>query len=227
MESKKHILIVEDDRAMNDGMAFALEREGYCPHSAYSLKEAEKCLKEKMSLILLDINLPDGDGRDFLKNILVGQPVPVLLLTARDSEDDMLKGYSAGCDDYIIKPFSMSVLIMKIGAVLKRSGGSSRQMYAAGGLIYDFESKILQKSGAEVSLTALETNLLETFLHYKGIVLTREILLDKIWDAKERYVEDRTLNVAIRRLRKKIENNPEEPKHIKTVFGIGYKWEDG
>ena len=73
----------------------------------------------------------------------------------------------------------------------------------------------------------METNLLETFLHYKGIVLTREILLDKIWDAKERYVEDRTLNVAIRRLRKKIENNPEEPKHIKTVFGIGYKWEDG
>ncbi len=227
MDSKKHILIVEDDRAMNDGIAFALNREGYLTHSAYSLKEAEKFLKQKMNLILLDINLPDGDGRDFLKDILAGQPVPVLLLTARDSEEDMLRGYSAGCDDYVTKPFSMSVLIMKIGAVLKRSEGSSRQMYAAGGLIYDFENKALIRSGAEVSLTALEISLLETFLYHRGIVLTREILLDKIWDAKERYVEDRTLNVTVRRLRKKIEDNPEEPKHIKTVFGIGYKWEDG
>ncbi len=227
MDSKKHILIVEDDRAMNDGIAFALNREGYFTHSAYSLKEAEKFLKQKMNLILLDINLPDGDGRDFLKDILAGQPVPVLLLTARDSEEDMLRGYSAGCDDYVTKPFSMSVLIMKIGAVLKRSEGSSRKMYAAGGLIYDFENKALIRSGAEVSLTALEISLLETFLYHRGIVLTREILLDKIWDAKERYVEDRTLNVTVRRLRKKIEDNPEEPKHIKTVFGIGYKWEDG
>lgn len=227
MDSRKHILIVEDDRAMNDGMAFALKREGYVTYSAYSLKEAEEFLKQKMNLILLDINLPDGDGRDFLKDILAGQPAPVLLLTARDSEEDMLKGYSAGCDDYITKPFSMSVLIMKIGAVLKRSEGSSRQMYAAEGLVYDFENKMLKKSGTEVSLTALETSLLETFLYHKGIVLTREILLDKIWDAKERYVEDRTLNVTVRRLRKKIEDNPQEPKHIKTVFGIGYKWEDG
>ncbi len=227
MDSRKRILIVEDDYAMNDGITFALEKEGYSVHSAYSLKEAEKYLKQKMNLILLDVNLPDGDGRDFLKDVLAGQPVPVLLLTARDSEEDMLEGYGAGCDDYITKPFSMSVLIMKIRAVLKRSEGSSRQMYAADGLIYDFENKTLKKYGTEVSLTALETSLLETFLYNKGIVLTRENLLDKIWDAKERYVEDRTLNVTVRRLRKKIEDNPEKPNHIRTVFGIGYKWEDG
>lgn len=223
---KKHILIVEDNRTLNSGIAFALEKEGYFVHSAYTLKEAGESLKQRMNLILLDINLPDGDGRDFLKEILAGQPIPVLLLTARDSEEDMLKGFVAGCDDYITKPFSMPVLIMKIKAVLKRSEGASRQVYAAGELLYDFENKILKKHGVPIELTALEVRMLEAFLMNKGIVLTRENLLDRIWDAEERFVESRTLNVSIRRLRKKIEDNPEEPKHIRTVFGIGYKWED-
>lgn len=223
----KHILVVEDDRALNDGIAFALKREGYCVHSAYTLKEAETCLRQKMNLILLDINLPDGDGREFLQNVLAGQPVPVLLLTARDSEEDMLKGFRAGCDDYITKPFSMQVLLMKIAAVLKRSEGASRQIYANGGLVYDFGKKTLTRHGELTELTALESRLLELFLHNKGIVLTRETLLERIWDTDERFVEDRTLNVTIRRLRMKVEDNPEKPAYIKTVFGLGYKWEDG
>ncbi|MDE6739276.1 MAG: response regulator transcription factor [Lachnospiraceae bacterium] len=223
----KHILVIEDDRALNGGIVFALEREGYAVHSAYTLAEAEKSLKQKMNLILLDINLPDGDGREFLRGVLAGQPVPVLLLTARDSEEDMLKGFQAGCDDYITKPFSMPVLIAKIAAVLKRSEGASRQIYASGGLVYDFEGKVLTRQGEPVELTALECRLLELFLHNRGIVLTRERLLEKIWDADERFVEDRTLNVTIRRLRMKVEDNPEQPAYIKTVFGLGYKWEDG
>lgn len=224
---EKHILIVEDDRTLNNGIAFALEKEGYTVHKAYSLREAEKMLGQKVNLILLDINLPDGDGRNFLENVLAGQRVPVLFLTARDSEEDMLKGFRTGCDDYITKPFSMAVLVMKIGAVLKRSEGTSRKIYADGELIYDFESKTLKNHGREIELTALEIKLLEIFLMHKGIVLTRENLLDKIWDVQEKYVEDRTLNVNIHRLREKIEDNPEKPKHIRTVFGIGYKWEDG
>lgn len=223
----RHILIVEDDRMMNDGIAFALEKEGYIVHKAYSLKEAERSLGRKMNLILLDINLPDGDGRDFLKNVLAGQEAPVLFLTARDSEEDMVKGFRTGCDDYITKPFSMTVLVMKIKAVLKRSEGTSRRIYMDGELIYDFEKKMLKNHGKEVELTALEIKLLEIFLVHRGIVLTRENLLDKIWDAEEKYVEDRTLNVSIHRLREKIEDNPEKPEHIRTVFGIGYKWEDG
>ena len=223
---KKHILVIEDDHALNNGIAYALEKEGYIAHKAYNLKEAEKSLKQKMNLIILDINLPDGDGRDFLKNILVGQPVPVLLLTARDSEEDMRKGFDAGCDDYITKPFSISVLMMKIGAVLRRSEYASRQIYTDGELIYDFESKTLTIHGKRTELTALEIRLLETFLLNKGIVLTRENLLDKIWDMNEKYVEDKTLNVNIRRLREKIEENPGKPGYIKTIFGIGYKWED-
>lgn len=224
---ERHILVVEDDRALNEGIAFALEKEGYIVHKACSLREAERKLEERMDLILLDINLPDGDGRDFLKNILAGQKVPVLFLTARDSEEDMLTGFQMGCDDYITKPFSMAVLAMKIGAVLKRSKETSRKIYTNGGLVYDYEMKTLKNCGREVELTALEIKLLELFLDHKGIVLTRERLLDRIWDVQEKYVEDRTLSVNIHRLREKIEDNPERPKHIRTVFGIGYKWEDG
>lgn len=146
---KRHILIIEDDRMLNDGIAFALEKEGYAVHSAYSLGEARKRLGQQMNLILLDINLPDGDGREFLKNVLAGQPVPVLFLTARNSEEDMLKGFGLGCDDYITKPFSIAVLVMKIGAVLKRSERASGKIYADGELVYDFANKTLHKRGGE------------------------------------------------------------------------------
>lgn len=224
---ERHILVVEDDRALKEGIAFALKKEGYVVHKACSLGEAEKKLEQKMDLILLDINLPDGDGRDFLKNILAGQMVSVLFLTARDSEEDMLKGFQMGCDDYITKPFSMAVLVMKIGAVLRRSKGASRRIYTDGELVYDFEDKTLKIHGKEIELTALEIKLLEIFLNHRGIVLTRERLLDRIWDVQEKYVEDRTLSVSIHRLREKIEDDPEKPGHIRTVFGIGYKWEDG
>ncbi|MCI8897423.1 MAG: response regulator transcription factor [Lachnospiraceae bacterium] len=224
---EKRILVVEDDRALNEGIAFALRREGYLTNSAYSLREAREKLEERMHLVLLDINLPDGDGREFLGSVLAGQPAPVLLLTARDTEEDMLQGFRAGCDDYITKPFSMPVLLMKIAAVLKRSEGVSRQIYTNGELLYDFENKTLTRRGEAVELTALECRLMELFLHNRGIVLTRERILDRIWDADERFVESRTLNVTIRRLRMKVEENPEEPIYIKTVFGLGYKWEDG
>lgn len=220
-------MVVEDDRALNEGIVFALRREGYLTNSAYSLQEAREKLGERMHLVLLDINLPDGDGREFLGSVLAGQPAPVLLLTARDTEEDMLQGFRAGCDDYITKPFSMPVLLMKIAAVLKRSEGVSRQIYTNGELLYDFENKTLTRRGEAVELTALECRLMELFLHNRGIVLTRERILDRIWDADERFVESRTLNVTIRRLRMKVEENPEEPIYIKTVFGLGYKWEDG
>ena len=221
---EKHILVIEDDRAMNSGIAFALRREGYFVYSAYSLKEAQESLKDKMNLILLDINLPDGDGRDFLQRVLAGQPV--LILTAQDSEEDMLRGFRSGCDDYITKPFSLPVLLMKIAAVLKRSDRASRQIYVNGDLMYDFECKTLTRCGEPVELTALEGRLLELLIQNRGIVLTREKILERIWDNDERYVENRTLNVTIRRLRIKVEDNPEQPVYIRTVFGLGYKWED-
>lgn len=223
---EKRILVVEDDRALNTGISFALRKEGYMVSSAYTLKEAKRCLEQKTNLVLLDVNLPDGDGRVFLKNTLNGRSVPVLFLTARSSEEDMVQGFLAGCDDYITKPFSMQVLLMKIAAVLRRSEAMSKQLYVNDTLVYDFESRTLMKHGNTVELTPLENRLLEHFLRNRGIVLTREVLLDRIWDVDERYVEDRTLNVTIRRLRKKVEEDPENPHYIRTVFGIGYKWED-
>lgn len=223
METKR-ILIVEDDETLNSGIAYALSKEGFQTVCAHTLKEAAEKLDRQMDLILLDINLPDGDGRDFLEKELSEQPVPVLLLTARDSEEDMLKGFSAGCDDYITKPFSIPVLIMKMKAVLKRSMETSRSVYISRDLYYDFDRKQLKVREKETELTALETRLLEVFLSNADRVLPRERLLEKIWDMNEKFVEDGTLNVTIRRLREKIEENPSKPEYIKTVFGIGYKW---
>lgn len=223
METKR-ILIVEDDETLNSGIAYALSKEGFQTVCAHTLKEAAEKLDRQMDLILLDINLPDGDGRDFLEKELSEQPVPVLLLTARASEEDMLKGFSAGCDDYITKPFSIPVLIMKMKAVLKRSMETSRSVYISRDLYYDFDRKQLKVREKETELTALETRLLEVFLSNADRVLPRERLLEKIWDMNEKFVEDGTLNVTIRRLREKIEENPSKPEYIKTVFGIGYKW---
>lgn len=223
METKR-ILIVEDDETLNSGIAYALSKEGFQTVCAYTLKEAAEKLDRQMDLILLDINLPDGDGRDFLKKELSEQPVPVLLLTARDSEEDMIKGFSSGCDDYITKPFSIPVLIMKMKAVLKRSVETSRSVYINRDLYYDFDRRQLKVREKETELTALETRLLEVFLSNADRVLPRERLLEKIWDVNEKFVEDSTLNVTIRRLREKIEENPSKPEYIKTVFGIGYKW---
>lgn len=223
METKR-ILIVEDDETLNSGIAYALSKEGFQTVCAYTLKEAAEKLDRQMDLILLDINLPDGDGRDFLKKELSEQPVPVLLLTARDSEEDMIKGFSSGCDDYITKPFSIPVLIMKMKAVLKRSVETSRSVYISRDLYYDFDRKQLKVREKETELTALETRLLEVFLSNADRVIPRERLLEKIWDVNEKFVEDGTLNVTIRRLREKIEENPSKPEYIKTVFGIGYKW---
>lgn len=221
---QRRILIVEDDKALNSGIAFALSRESFKVCSAYTLKEAAGWLMQPFDLILLDINLPDGDGREFLQGTLAERQVPVLLLTARDSEEDMLQGYSSGCDDYITKPFSIPVLIMKVKAVLKRGRKASGRLYINGKLSYDFDKKELRIGEREIELTALEIRLLETFISNADIVLPRERLLEKIWDVNEKYVEDGTLNVTIMRLRGKLEENPSQPEYIKTVFGIGYKW---
>ena len=175
-------------------------------YSAGTLEEAETYLNQSVNLVILDINLPDGDGREFLKKVRGNNPVPVLLLTARDTEQDMLQGFAVGCDDYVTKPFSMAVLLCRIEVLLKHVGNMEGESF--------------------VKLTATEIRLLEVFLKHRNQVLTREQLLGLVWDAYENYVDEKTLNVNIRRLREKIEDDPKEPVYIKTVFGIGYKWSD-
>lgn len=220
------ILIVEDDRMLNEGIAYALRKKEYLVYSAGTLEEAETYLNQSVNLVILDINLPDGDGREFLKKVRGNNPVPVLLLTARDTEQDMLQGFVAGCDDYVTKPFSMAVLLCRIEVLLKHAGNRDGQFYYCGALSYDFKGKQLKKGQSPVKLTATEIRLLEAFLEHRNQVLTREQLLGLVWDTYENYVDEKALNVNIRRLREKIEDDPKEPVYIKTVFGIGYKWSD-
>lgn len=220
------ILIVEDDRILNQGIAFALRKEGHLIYSAYDLKSAREQMCRELDLVILDINLPDGDGRDFLKVIRENSPIPVVMLTARDSEADMMRGFDTGCDDYITKPFSTPLLLRRIQAVLKRTGKQGEELYCHGNLTYHFQQKELKRGGTPVNLTATEYRLLEVFLKNRNQVLTREQLLDKVWDTYENYVDEKTLSVNIRRLREKVEENPKEPGFILTVFGIGYKWSD-
>lgn len=220
------ILIVEDDRMLNEGIAYALRKKEYLVYSAGTLEEAETYLNQSVNLVILDINLPDGDGREFLKKVRGNNPVPVLLLTARDTEQDMLQGFAVGCDDYVTKPFSMAVLLCRIEVLLKHVGNMEGQFYYCGTLAYDFKEKLLRKGESFVKLTATEIRLLEVFLKHRNQVLTREQLLGLVWDAYENYVDEKTLNGNIRRLREKIEDDPKEPVYIKTVFGIGYKWSD-
>lgn len=222
------ILIVEDDLSIQALLHDFIQEAGHSVILASDGVEAlAKYSEQDFDLVLLDIMLPKIDGYGVCEVIRQKSDVPIIMLTALDGEENQIRGLDLQADDYITKPFSMPVLLMKIAAVLKRSEGVSRQIYVNGELLYDFENKTLTRRGEQVELTALECRLTELFLRNRGIVLTRERILERIWDADERFVESRTLNVTIRRLRMKVEENPEEPIYIKTVFGLGYKWEDG
>ena len=220
------ILLVEDDTMLNEGIAYALRKKEYLVYSAKNIEEASGYMNQPVSLVILDINLPDGDGRMFLKHIRQSNTVPVLLLTARNTEADMLQGFDAGCDDYVTKPFSMAVLLRRIEALLKRSENTDSRFYHCGELVYDFDGKQLKKQGREVKLTATEIRLLEAFLTHRNQVLTREQLLDMVWDTYENYVDEKTLNVNVGRLRGKIQEDSRDQGYIRTIFGIGYKWSD-
>ncbi|MGI6070087.1 MAG: response regulator transcription factor [Blautia sp.] len=223
----QRILVVEDDLMLNEGIVYKLKKEGYETISAHDLEETKKMLGQQPDLVILDVNLPDGDSREFLKRLRAQNPVPVIFLTARNTEKDMIGGYDAGGDDYVTKPFSMAVLLCRVKALLKRNQEGSRKFYYSGSLSYDFENGQLVISGETIPLTPTEGKLLEVLLNHRNMVLTREVLLDRVWDVDENFVDEKTLNVNIQRLRKKIEREPGNPKWIRTVFGIGYKWSDG
>jgi DNA-binding response OmpR family regulator len=166
------------------------------------------------------LNLPDGDGRELLSQFRAGG-VPVIVLTARDGEEDEVKSFDLGCDDYVTKPFSTVLLRRRI------AGKGNRNVYCHGELVYRFSEKELLRNGQSVKLTGTERRLLEVFLRHRNQVLTREALLEQVWDAYENYVDERTLKVNISRLREKVEKDARNPEYICTVFGIGYKWSDG
>ena len=221
-----HILIVEDDKIINGGIQIFLQKQGYLVSSAINRAEADEALaQQNIDLILLDINLPDGSGLELCESIRKKSAVPIIFLTANDTDEDMVKGFSLGCDDYIAKPFSLEVLVSRIGAVLRRSTGIEAQdknLFHYKGLDIDYNKMTVNANGHPIKLSATEYKLLELLAQNKGQVLTRRILLERIWDCDENYIDENTLSVHIRRLRQKLGDDSKHPTYIITVFGIGY-----
>ncbi len=218
------ILIVEDDVTIGTGIKRFLEKNGFTVILKTSYQEALSSLSDKWSLAILDQNLPDGSGTDLCLAIREMGERPVIFLTANDTNADMVRGFETGCDDFIAKPFDNDVLLGRINAVLRRSDNKDRDgdIFKYDDLLIDFDKMQVFISDEPVKLSATEYKILEILIKNRGQVITRDILLERVWDIDENYVDDNTVSVHIRRLRKKIERDDKNPKYIITVFGIGY-----
>ncbi len=223
--SNNKILIIEDDKLLNEGIAFSLKNDGYDIFQAFNGEEAKSLLDRRPNLIILDINLPDTSGFKLCTYIRESINTAIIFLTAKDTEEDTIKGFKVGGDDYVTKPFSLPVLKERIKAVLNRSK-KDNNYYVWRDISFDFNKLILTKNNQEIPLTATEIKLIQLFIKNRGRVLTRNQILDRVWEIEGDFIDENTLNVNIRRLRKKIEDDPTKPTIIKTVFGIGYIWGD-
>lgn len=220
------ILVVEDDWEMNQGICYILREEGYDALSAHSIKEGKEAYEQSdgggADLVLLDVNLPDGEGFEFCRWLRERSRVPVLFLTARDLEEDALKGYELGAEDYVTKPFSMKILLKKISVILKRSGEEQGRIYDDGFLRIDFMRVRAEVNGQACAVTPTEFRILQEFIAHRGQLLTYEILLDRLWDGGSQFVDRHALAVNINRLRGKIEDK--DHRYISNVYGMGYQW---
>lgn len=218
------IFVLEDDNAIGIGITYSLENEGYSVTLARTVKEAYEIIGEKsFSLYILDLTLPDGSGYDVCKKIKEQGDLPVIFLTAFDDEVNVVMGFELGADDYISKPFRVKELLVRIKSVLRRySKDSADGIIKIKNLTVNTNEAKVYKNGEEIILTAMEYRLLLILLNNRGIVLSRNQLLENIWDIEGDFVEDNTLTVYIKRLRDKIEEDPAKPVFIKTVRGMGY-----
>lgn len=219
------ILIVEDDKLLNDGISIALKKGGHTVLSGFSYKEA-LCLflNNSFELILLDINLPDRSGLELCNEIRKKSDIPIIFITANDTEQDIVNGFVIGCDDYIAKPFSLEVMNRRIHAVLRRTTQEDKNTFRSGEISINYDKMVVSKREVLIKLTATEYKLLALLTQNSGQVLTRDIILQRLWDTDEAFVDENAVSVNMRRLRQKIEDDPKNPKYIKTVFGIGYTW---
>lgn len=229
------ILIVEDDRTLNNGIALSLNGEEIV--QAFSIAEARGLFDESIDLIILDINLPDGSGLDYCKEIRGKSGVAIIFLTANDMEIDIVTGLESGADDYITKPFSLMVLRARVNAILRRKPGREEakqdnlqnhlqanktqpNCFAQDGFSFDFEAMRFTVEGATVELSKTEQKLLKLLVSNCGSTLSRDRLIDRIWSDGAEFVEENALSVTMNRLRSKLPGAP-----IKTVYGVGYVWE--
>lgn len=224
----KKILVVEDDTLLNKTVSYTLESSGYCVASAFTAASARRMFSANVyDLYVLDVNLPDGNGFELCKEIKKkNSNAAIVFLTANDMESDMLKGFELGAEDYVTKPFPISVFQKKIAALFGRMAkqGSS-DVYDDGNLQIDFLQMTATLAGEPILLTPTEYRTLKIFVTNAGIVLTRQVLLEKLWDIDSNFVEEHALTSTVSRIRKKIES-PGHP-YIKTVYGMGYLWIGG
>lgn len=213
------ILLVEDSESIVMGLKYSLEQEGFRVTSAKTIAEAE--VASNYDLILLDITLPDGNGFDFFKEIKKKEDIPVIFLTARDEEIDIVKGLDLGAEDYIVKPFRVKELISRIKVALRRYNKITSSIIECNGITLDTENMEAKKDGQRIELTSLEFKILLMLFTNKNKLVTREMILNKIWDLAGNFVNDNTLTVYIKRIREKIGDN--DGKIIKTIRGVGYK----
>ena len=231
------IQIVEDDRSLSEGVAITLS-DGNTFNREYTIGDAKTGFLNygaELSLIILDLNLPDGSGYDYLKFVRERSNVPVLILTANDLEMDEVTGLTLGADDFLTKPFSLAVLRARVASLIRRSeitkeasGVSSSSdkalVYNLDDMTFDFDKLIFKKGDEEIILSVNEQRLLKIFLDNKGRVLTRNLLMDRIWGNDGEFVDENALSVTINRLRSKIDDGA-DVKHISTIYGQGYRFD--
>lgn len=228
-----NILIVEDDEGLSRGITYTLEKEGHKTEAVATLQEARVELnKNNTDMVILDLNLPDGNGVDFCKEVRGYSNMPILMLTARNHEFDEVLGFDAGADDYMTKPFFISILKARVQSLLRRSGVEKANPYLQGGnILLDLASfklyRISPDGGKdEITASATEFKLVKYFIENKGQVLLKDQMIEALWDKDGKFIDENTLAVNIRRLRKKIEEEPSKPRYIKTIHGLGYMWGD-
>lgn len=224
-----HILIVEDDRTIASGLQYSLKQEQFTTTLCQNATDATRIIEQQLhtiDLCLFDLSLPDGSGYDLCRLVKQQQDTPVIFLTAFDDEVNVVMGLDMGADDYITKPFRIRELISRIHSVLRRyNKQTSSPILKIGSVEINTQDAKVKKDGDEILLTALEYRLLLIFGRHTGQVLSRAQLLDQIWDMGGDFVNDNTLTVYIKRLREKLEDDPQRPTLIKTIRGIGYKVE--
>ena len=217
--------IIEDDAALREGLVMAVELEGYETASAGSFREGQTLLETGgLDAVILDCNLPGGSGFDLVRMLRGTSDLPVLMLTARSSELDEVKGLELGVDDFMSKPFSLAVLQARVRKMLKKREESA--ILVSGDITVDLSRGVACKAGAKLELSGTEPRLLAYFLEHPGRLLTKRQLLERIWDEEGNYVDENTLAVTIRRLRVKVEADPGHPERIRTVHGQGYRWQE-
>lgn len=227
INKKRLVMVLEDDIDLAEGIELSLKSEELNFIMCKTITEARKALAlYQFDLLIFDINLPDGNGLDFCRELKKKMQIPIVLLTAKSMEMDIVKGLESGADDYITKPFSLMVLRARIRALLRRNIITSEQEYRDSVFLFRFETMEFYKNGVQIDLSKTEQQILYLLISNPNRILTRERLLEWVWSEGAEYVEDNALSVGIRRLRDKLEDDSSNPSYIKTIYGKGYVWEN-